>query len=123
MPARSPRCPHPGLHNNRDPAQVRQAFAGIETTWQHLRGQLARASSPAVNRAAGRVDQLDAQIRQALGLNAPPAGFYGQGQAPTGIADTQRLSRNMRLAEEPGRRTADPERKAALLIRGRFGAA
>jgi hypothetical protein len=83
---------HETLHDNRDPAQTRQAFAGIETTWQHLRGQLARASSPAVNRAAGRVDQLDAQIQQALGLNAPPAGFYGGGQPPTGIADTQRLA-------------------------------
>jgi hypothetical protein len=83
---------HESLHNSRDPVQNRQTFASIESTWQHLRGQLARASSPAVNRAAARVDQLDDQIRQALGVNAPPTGFYGQGQAPTGIADTQRLA-------------------------------
>jgi hypothetical protein len=37
------------------------------------------------------------------------------------IADTQRLSRDVRLAEEPGRRIADAQRKAALLIRGRSG--
>jgi len=83
---------HESLHDNRDPARSRQAYAGIESTWQHLRGQFARASSPAVVRAAERVEQLDAQIRQALGLNAPPAGFNGGAQAPTGIAETQRLA-------------------------------
>jgi len=83
---------HESLHDNRDPARRQQAYAGIETTWQHLRGQFARASSPAVVRAAERVEQLDAQIRQALGVNAPPAAFYGGNKAPTGIADTQRLA-------------------------------
>ena len=85
---------HESLHNNRDrdPAQARQAYAGIEATWQHLRGQFARGSSPAVLRAAERVEQRDAQIRQALGLNTPPAEFYGGAQAPTGIADTRRLA-------------------------------
>jgi len=83
---------HETLHDNRDPARSRQAYAGIETTWQHLRGQLAQASSPAVVRAAERVERLDAQVRQALGVNAPPAGFYGGAQAPTGIADTRRLA-------------------------------
>ena len=43
-------------------------------------------------RAAERVDQLEAQIRQALGANAPPAGFYAGGPAPSGVADTQRLA-------------------------------
>jgi hypothetical protein len=83
---------HESLHDNRDPARIQQAYAGIETTWQHLRGQFARGSSPAVIRAADRVEQIDAQIRQALGVNAPPAGFYGGDQAPTGIADTRRLA-------------------------------
>ena len=83
---------HESLHNSRDPNQNRQAFAGIDSTWQHLRGQLARGASPAVLRAAAGVDQLDAQVRQALGLNAPPTGFNGGGSAPTGIADTQRLA-------------------------------
>jgi hypothetical protein len=83
---------HESLHNTPDLLQRRQAYAGIETTWQHLRGQLAQASSPAVIRAANRVEQLDAQIRQALGVNVPPVGFYGGRQAPTGIADTQRLA-------------------------------
>lgn len=83
---------HESLHNSRDPNQNRQGFAGLDSTWQHLRGQLARGASPAVLRAAERVDQLDAQVRQALGVNAPPAGFNGGVSAPTGIADTQRLA-------------------------------
>jgi hypothetical protein len=83
---------HESLHEGRDPNRTRQAFAGIESSWQHLRGQLAQASSPAVNEAASRVDELDAQIRQALGLNAPPPGFYGGGPAPAGINETQRLA-------------------------------
>lgn len=83
---------HDGLHRTPDPGLRRQAFAGIDSTWQHLRGQLARGASPAVLRAADRVEQLDAQIRQALGLNNPPAAFYGGPPAPTGVADTQRLA-------------------------------
>lgn len=82
---------HDGLHGG-DPTRARQAFSGIEVTWQHLRGQLAKGSSPAVLRAAKRVDELDAQVRDALGMNAPPPGFYEGGQAPTGIAETQRLA-------------------------------
>lgn len=83
---------HEALHNRLDPAQIRQTYAGLETTWQHLRGQLGRASSPAVDRAAARVEQLDAQLRQALGVNVPPPGFNAGAQAPVGIADTQRLA-------------------------------
>ena len=83
---------HESLHNVPDPLQRRQAYTGIETTWQHLRGQFAQGSSPAVIRAADRVEQLDAQIRQALGLNGPPIGFYDGRQAPNGINDTRRLA-------------------------------
>jgi hypothetical protein len=77
-----------------DPVKLRQAFARIDATWQHLRAQFSQPgiSSPAVNRAIGDVDQLATQIRQSLGLNAPPPGFYGTGPAPTGIAETQRLA-------------------------------
>ncbi len=85
---------HDTLHDRRDPIATRQAYAGIDGTWHHLRGQLSQpgATSPAVDRAARRVDALDAQIHQALGLNDPPPGFYGGAQAPTGIADTRRLA-------------------------------
>ena len=83
---------HEALHNKLDPALTRQTYAGLEATWQHLRGQLARASSPAVDRAATRVEQLDAQLRQAIGANVSPPGFYVGAQAPVGIAETQRLA-------------------------------
>lgn len=85
---------HESIHDSRDAFRVRQAFTGIDGTWQHLRGQLTRpgVSSPAVDRAARRVDQLAAQIRQALNVNAPPPNFYGNGPAPTGVSETQRLA-------------------------------
>ncbi len=65
---------HDSLHNARDPFQKRQAYTGIHQTWHHLRDQLAKPgiSSPAVDRAARRVDELDAQIQQALGLRNYP---------------------------------------------------
>ena len=75
-----------------DPFQRRRAFAGVEAAWQHLRGRLARASSPAAARHAEQVEQLDARIRQAIGMNPPPDGFYGGARAPDGVADTRRLA-------------------------------
>lgn len=85
---------HETLHDRPDPVSARQAYAGIDGTWHHLRGQLSQpgATSPAVDRAARRVDAIDAQIHQSLGLNAPPQEFYGGTQAPTGIAETRRLA-------------------------------
>src|SRR5438067_10091915 len=83
---------HAILHDRPDPFRVRQAYAGIDVTWHHLRNQLTQAgvSSPAVDRAARQVEELDARLHQALGLNNPPPGFYGNGPAPAGIADTRR---------------------------------
>jgi hypothetical protein len=67
---------HETLHGNPDPARVGQAFAGIEGTWNHLKGQFAQSgiSSAAVDRALRRVDDLDSQIRQRLALNTPAPG-------------------------------------------------
>ena len=48
-----------------------------------------------MERAARRVDELDAQLHQALGTNPYPAAFAGGGTAPVGIADTQRLAHAM----------------------------
>ena len=91
---------HDNLHNARDPFQKRQAYTGIHQTWHHLRVNLAKPgfSTPAVNRAANRVDALDAQIQQALGLRGYPQ--VGNAQPPVGPApqpvasfsSTQRLS-------------------------------
>ncbi|MDB5350730.1 MAG: hypothetical protein JWN86_1977 [Planctomycetota bacterium] len=84
---------HESLHNNPNSPRSRQTFLGIDATWQHLRSQLLRpgGSSPAVDRAARRVDELVAQLRQAMGLNAPPPGFYGNA-APTGLGEVRRLA-------------------------------
>ena len=53
-------------------------------------------ATPGVSRAAARVDQLDAQIHQALGLNSLPPAYYGNNAvAPTGLVETQRLAHAM----------------------------
>jgi len=84
---------HENLHNRPDAFRMRQSYAGIDGTWHHLRTELSRPGilTTAVDRAARRVDAVDAQIHQALGLNVAPQGFYGT-TAPSGIADTQRLA-------------------------------
>ena len=85
---------HDSLHGSGDPFQVRRAFAGVDGSWHHLAGQLARpgVASPAVARAAARVDQTDGQIHQALGLAAPPPDLYGVAEAPVGQPEVQRLA-------------------------------
>lgn len=91
---------HESLHNARDPFQKRQAYTGIHQTWHHLREQLAKPgiSSPAVDRAARRVDELDAQIQQGLGLRNFPQVVQAQPlpdapapQPQVNFVQTQRL--------------------------------
>lgn len=75
---------HESLHGRQDPYQIRQAYTGIDQSWHHLKWQLTQpgVGSPAVSRAAARVDELDAAMHQALGLRAyaptyapaPPGG-------------------------------------------------
>ena len=88
---------HDSLHDRPDLARSRQAYSGIDVTWHHLRGHLSGpgASSPAIDRAARRVDEIDARLHQAFGMNPYPAGFAGEGPAPAGIADTRRLAHAM----------------------------
>ncbi|QEH34424.1 hypothetical protein OJF2_29630 [Aquisphaera giovannonii] len=89
---------HESLHNTRDPYQLRQAYTGLDQSWHHLRWQLMQpgVTTPAVGRAAGGVDELDAAIHQALGLRAyapaygpPPAGTPA---VPAEFAEAQRLA-------------------------------
>jgi hypothetical protein len=78
-----------------DPVQARRAYAGLDGSWHDLRGRLSApgVATPAVEQAAARVDQVDAKLHQALGLNVPPAGFYAaSAPAPTGVGETQRLA-------------------------------
>ena len=84
------------LRGQFDPNRTGQGFAGIDQTWQHLRGQLigpGYSNNPAINRAMVRVDEQMAQVRQALGINPPPVSYNnGVGAAPVGVAETQRLA-------------------------------
>ena len=78
-----------------DANRTGQGFAGIDSTWQHLRSQLTGpgySNNPAVNRAMVRVDELMGQIRQALGINPPPPAYNNYGPAPSGVAEVQRLA-------------------------------
>jgi len=78
-----------------DVTQLQQAFSGIDSSWQYLRGQLAQpgVTTPVVDRDAREVDESAARLRQALGLNNPPQAFYGTAPAaPSGGAETMRLA-------------------------------
>ncbi len=88
---------HATVHNNPDMYRARQTFSGIEGTWQHLRAQLSQpgVTTTAVDRAARQVELADAQLRQALNLNAPPPGYYGNAPVPTGLGETRRLAHAM----------------------------
>jgi hypothetical protein len=72
---------------------LRQAYAGVDATWHQLAAELSRrgTTTPALTRAVGDVAETDARIHAALGMNPAPAGYYGA-QAPTGVADVQRLA-------------------------------
>lgn len=80
-----------------DPNVLRQQFRRINIAWSRMRGQLLRPSpgvgaAPGIDRSVARVDELDNQIEAMLGLNPAPDAFYGQGPAPTGMTETQRLA-------------------------------
>jgi hypothetical protein len=78
--------------------QTRQDYSGIHSSWQHLRAHLTRqgATSQVIERDLARIDALDTQVGQALGLNPLPANYYAAGaNAPAGIAQTQRLARSL----------------------------
>ena len=85
---------HETLHNQPDPQLARRAFGPIEGSWQNLRARLSQpgGATPAIVQAARRVEEIDDRLRNALGLNAPPPGFYDGNAPTTGIAETRRLA-------------------------------
>ncbi len=83
---------HESLHARLAPSQVRQAYLGIDGSWHHLKEALARrGSSPAVDRAVVRVDEIDGQLHQALSLDVP---------APLADLCEQLFNRVQRLSED-----------------------
>ncbi len=82
------------IRGNADPYQIRRSYAGLDVSWHRLRGQLDQPGlmTPALADEARRVEQADAQIHQALGLNAYPTNFDGPSAPPTGLDETRRLA-------------------------------
>lgn len=82
------------LRGNTDPYQTRRSFAGIDGAWHRLMGQLSApgVANPDVQEEIRRVEQADAQLHQALSLNAYPPNFDGAPAAPTGQDEVRRLA-------------------------------
>ena len=83
------------LGQSPDPFARRRAYAGIDASLHHLQGRLAQPgnSTPAIERETQRLGRIDSELHNALGLNAYPVGFSGNGRAPTGMPEIQRLAR------------------------------
>jgi hypothetical protein len=82
------------LNNGMDWFAARQAFSNFHQSWRSLLPQFTQpgAQSPAINQTVQKIVEDDAQIVQALGLNALPTTYYTQMSAPTGMTDMQRLA-------------------------------
>jgi hypothetical protein len=80
-----------------EPFRLRQAYAGIVGSWQHLRSRLADpgVANFAINRVVRNIDEMDNKLLQALGMNPLPPNYYGNGPVPTGLAETRRLARTL----------------------------
>lgn len=80
-----------------DAILTRQTYSGIQASWRHLRDQVdrSRESSQVIDRDMQRIDALDAEVSQALGLNAIPIEEYAPApDGGQGVA-TRRLARSL----------------------------
>ena len=73
---------------------LQQAYGGLANSWHNLQNQLAPLAgrSPGADAAVARLAQIDAQIYQVLGLNAPSPGFSGVTPPAAGVPDLARLA-------------------------------
>lgn len=73
-----------------DPYQLRQSYANIDVAWHRLRGQIGTAGlvDPATLQEVRRVEEVDAQVHQALGLNDYPTTNPGGIGVPPPIVGT-----------------------------------
>ena len=62
-----------------DPYQLRRSYSGIDIAWHRLHDQVVGSNfaDPAVSEEIRRVEEVDAQIHRALGLNAFPPNING----------------------------------------------
>ena len=73
---------------------LRRSYASFDAGFHSLRAQLEAAGAlPAgVEGLARRMDDTDAQLHRALGMNPPSRDYYHPRQAPSGMSETQRLA-------------------------------
>ena len=80
-----------------DRSRLRRDYAGIGDGWQALRP---RVQDPGVaklivSRAARRVDEIDAALRRALGLDPVPPEAEDGNPVPASLAESRRLARSL----------------------------
>ena len=78
-----------------DAYRIREDFSGIDETWRHLHARFSGPvlGVPSILRAAARVDEADAQLVQALGMNpAPPVYDPRRTPVPNGPGEIRRLA-------------------------------
>ncbi len=77
-----------------DPYGLQQAYNGLTVSWNNLRSRLSPLAgrSPSADDAVARLSQVDAQIRQSLGLNEVSPDYGGNTPPPPGASDVGRLS-------------------------------
>ncbi|HEV3165345.1 MAG TPA: hypothetical protein VGZ22_15060 [Isosphaeraceae bacterium] len=88
---------HAGLSEKPDKFRLRQNFAGIDSSWHHLRAYLNQpgVANVAIREAAFNADKIDDRLHKVLDLNPVPPDYYGSGPVPTGMAETRRLVRTL----------------------------
>ena len=86
----------PAIGNN--PFQLRRHYSSINLSWRQLRARLVGPvlGIPSVVRAARRVDEADAELSNALGLNqTPPDEVSGPPPTQGSQIETRRLARSL----------------------------
>ncbi len=97
--------------------QLRQAYSGLDVSWNHLRARLVPLAgrSAVADETVASIRRLDDEAHQVLGLNTTSSGFYSGNQPAPGTLDLRRLadalvSRSRQLAATiPVAMANDPE--------------
>jgi hypothetical protein len=74
---------HENLHRDADPVRVARSYREIDSSWHHVKDQLAQlGATPAVLRAAGRVEEIDRLLHQS---RAPAGRPWPAGMSRTAL--------------------------------------
>jgi len=87
---------HESTRGINDPYQLRRSYSGIDLAWHRLRGRLNQPglNNPAILEEIRHAERADAEIHQALNLNAYPPNLDGAAP-PTGQDEARRLAYSM----------------------------